>query len=81
MLIDRKRQTQRKTMHINIGGVTKSPICANLKFRRPHQKQCTIFCAIFVDDTIPDSRAFWNIPKSKSVVFGGFIGQAPSKNV
>jgi hypothetical protein len=40
-----------------------------------------IFCGIFVDDTIPDSRAFWNIPKSKSVVFGGFIGQAPSKNV
>jgi hypothetical protein len=39
------------------------------------------FSGISVDVTIPDSRAFSNIPKSKCVAFGGFIGQAPSNNV
>lgn len=48
-------------------------ICTNLRFRRPHQKQCKNFCGKSVDLNIPDWTASINIPKSKSVVFGGFI--------
>ena len=55
-------------------------ICGNyLRFRSPHQKQCTNFCGKSYEPSTLDSTASRNIPKSKksdvSVVFFVLLGQ------
>lgn len=51
-----------------------------LRFRRPHRKQRMNFVGKASESRVPDWIAYMNIPKSKIVEFGGFIGHQSFKN-